>query len=173
IVLEHFKENSLQGDSILTQIYQDLFGVKTTFLESHQIKLENINDFVYPKRISLNMNDCPDIAQTLCVTATAFGIPFEISGLSTLKVKETDRLVALQNELQKIGCKTEITQDSIKSIAFHEPDEHIVIKTYNDHRMAMSFAPFALIKDLEIENPEVVEKSYPDFWKDFRSVISL
>ena len=116
------------------------------------------------------MNDCPDIAQTLCVTASAMKIPFKITGLETLKVKETDRLVALQNELLKIGVKTEITENSIHSTKFFEPTEPISIATYSDHRMAMSFAPFCLIKELEIQNPDVVEKSYPDFWKDFLSL---
>ena len=82
-------------------------------------------------------------------------------------MKETDRLVALQNELEKIGCKTEITDDSIKSLEFFEPKNAISITTYNDHRMAMSFAPFALVKELDIQNEDVVEKSYPDFWRDF------
>ena len=116
------------------------------------------------------MNDCPDIAQTVCVTATALLMPFHLTGLATLKVKETDRLVALQNELIKIGCQTEITEDSITSIGFTKPYEEISIKTYNDHRMAMSFAPYCLIKELTIEHAEVVEKSYPDFWTDFNKV---
>ncbi|MBF1149123.1 MAG: 3-phosphoshikimate 1-carboxyvinyltransferase, partial [Cloacibacterium normanense] len=100
-------------------------------------------------------------------TCVALKLPFEISGLGTLKVKETDRLVALQNELEKIGCKTEITENSIKSLEFFEPENDISIATYNDHRMAMSFAPFALVKELDIQNEGVVEKSYPDFWTDF------
>ena len=116
------------------------------------------------------MNDCPDIAQTLCVTATSLKIPFEITGLETLKIKETDRLQALKSELFKIGCIAEITDDSIVSQKFFEPDENISIATYNDHRMAMSFAPFCLIKSLTIENPEVVEKSYPNFWQDFAQI---
>ena len=116
------------------------------------------------------MNDCPDIAQTLCVTATALQIPFEITGLSTLKVKETDRLIALKNELFKIGCISEITDDSIYSTKFFEPNAITSIETYEDHRMAMSFAPFCLIKELTIENEQVVEKSYPQFWKDFEIV---
>ena len=117
------------------------------------------------------MNDCPDIAQTLCVTATALQIPFEITGLETLKVKETDRLVALKNELFKIGCISEITDDSIFSLKFFEPNSQISIETYNDHRMAMSFAPFCLIKELTIENKDVVEKSYPQFWEDLEKVL--
>jgi 3-phosphoshikimate 1-carboxyvinyltransferase len=133
----------------------------------HLISLVPDNNFKYPEKFVLDMNDCPDIAQTVCVTCVALKLPFEISGLATLKVKETDRLVALQNELEKIGCKTEITDNSIKSLEFFEPKNDISITTYNDHRMAMSFAPFALVKELDIQNEDVVEKSYPDFWSDF------
>ena len=117
------------------------------------------------------MNNCPDIAQTLCVTAAALKIPFEISGLGTLRVKETDRLLALYNELQKLGTETEITDVMIKSISFKNPEENISIKTYQDHRMAMSFAPYCLIKDLNIEDENVVEKSYPMFWEDLNTIL--
>ena len=117
------------------------------------------------------MNDCPDIAQTVCVTATALKIPFELRGLHTLKIKETDRLQALKDELFKIGCIAEITEDSITSQKFFEPNDHIAIATYNDHRMAMSFAPYCLLKPLIIENKEVVEKSYPRFWEDLKSIL--
>ena len=111
------------------------------------------------------MNDCPDIAQTVCVTAVALKIPFQIGGLATLKIKETDRLSALQNELKKIGCETEITDNSIKSALHTKPEKNISIATYGDHRMAMAFAPYSLIQEIEIQNPEVVEKSFPDFWE--------
>ena len=171
INLKSFKPYSLQGDSIIKEIYRKFFGVNTISEGAEsRISLLPENYFNFPEIISLNMNDCPDIAQTLCVTATAMNIPFEITGLETLKVKETDRLLALKNELFKIGCIAEITEDSIHSVKFFEPNENISIETYNDHRMAMSFAPFCLIKDLKIENPEVVEKSYPDFWQDFRAL---
>lgn len=168
INLKSFKPYSLQGDSIIKEIYWKFFGVNTISEGAEsRISLLPENYFNFPEIISLNMNDCPDIAQTLCVTATAMNIPFEITGLETLKVKETDRLLALKNELFKIGCIAEITEDSIHSIKFFEPNENILIETYNDHRMAMSFAPFCLIKNLKIENPEVVDKSYPNFWQDF------
>lgn len=168
ILLKSFYASSLQGDSALMDIFWKFFGVNTiSDAAEHLITLIPDVHFRYPEKMVLNMNDCPDIAQTVCVTCVALKIPFEISGLGTLKVKETDRLVALQNELEKIGCTTEITENSIKSLAFFEPKDVISISTYNDHRMAMSFAPFALIKELNIENEDVVEKSYPDFWKDF------
>lgn len=118
ILLESFKENSLQGDKALVEIYERFFGVETIFSKNETIELKPIRNFNYPEKIELDMNDCPDIAQTLCVTASAMKIPFKITGLETLKVKETDRLVALQNELLKIGVKTKITENSIQSTEF-------------------------------------------------------
>ncbi len=172
INLKSFRTQSLQGDAVLKQIYWGFFGVNTISDGAENlISLFPEKKYKFPEKISLDMNDCPDIAQTLCVTCVALNIPFEISGLGTLKVKETDRLIALQNELKKIGCITEITENSIKSLKFFEPDSDISIATYNDHRMAMSFAPYCLVKELNIENPEVVEKSYPNFWKDFEKVV--
>ena len=170
--LKSFKPYSLQGDSALREIYWDFFGVNT-ISEGAEAKISLLPEhyFNFPEKIVLNMNDCPDIAQTLCVTATALKIPFEITGLETLKVKETDRLLALKNELFKIGCISEITDDSIVSVKFFEPNENISIATYNDHRMAMSFAPFCLVKEIIIENEDVVEKSYPDFWTDLKKII--
>lgn len=172
INLKSFKPYSLQGDSALKEIYWDFFGVNT-ISEGAEAKISLLPEhyFNFPEKIVLNMNDCPDIAQTLCVTATALKIPFEITGLETLKVKETDRLLALKNELFKIGCISEITDDSIVSVKFFEPNENISIATYNDHRMAMSFAPFCLVKEIIIENEDVVEKSYPDFWTDLKNII--
>ena len=173
INLKSFKPYSLQGDSVLREIYWQFFGVNTISEGAEsRISLLPENYFIFPEKIILDMNDCPDIAQTLCVTATALNIPFEITGLATLKVKETDRLFALKNELFKIGGITEITEDSIYSVKFFEPNDHISIETYNDHRMAMSFAPFCLKKSLTIAHPEVVEKSYPDFWIDLEKIIT-
>ena len=171
INLKSFKPYSLQGDSILKEIYWKYFGVNT-ISEGAESRISLFPDqfFTFPDQIILDMNDCPDIAQTLCVTATAMNIPFEITGLSTLKVKETDRLLALKNELFKIGCIAEITEDSIFSTKFFEPNEYISVETYNDHRMAMSFAPFCLKKSLTIEDEAVVEKSYPNFWTDFKKI---
>ena len=171
INLKSFRPHSLQGDSAIKEIYWNFFGVNTISQGSEsKISLMPESTFVFPEMISLDMNDCPDIAQTLCVTATALQIPFNITGLSTLKVKETDRLVALKNELFKIGCIAEITDETIYSTKFFEPNENTFIETYDDHRMAMSFAPFCLIKALTIENKNVVEKSYPQFWDDFQTV---
>lgn len=173
IHLKSFYKESTQGDSAIAKIYEDFFGIRTTFSEGeHKITLEPQPDFSFPEKIVLDMNNCPDIAQTLCVTAAALKIPFEISGLGTLRVKETDRLLALYNELKKLGTETEITDLTIRSISFGEPENNISIKTYQDHRMAMSFAPFCLIGELSIEDEDVVEKSYPMFWKDLASILT-
>ena len=169
--LKSFRPHSLQGDSVLKEIYWTFFGVNT-ISEGAESKISLLPEhhFKFPEKIILDMNHCPDIAQTICVTATALKIPFEITGLSTLKIKETDRLFALKNELFKIGCIAETTDDSIISVKFFEPNENISIETYNDHRMAMSFAPFCLVKELNIENEGVVEKSYPEFWEDLKKI---
>jgi 3-phosphoshikimate 1-carboxyvinyltransferase len=172
ITLKNYKNVSLQGDALVKKIYAENFGINTISDDSEpMISLIPNDDFEFPKLIKLNMNDCPDIAQTVCVTASTLKIPFHIYGLSTLKIKETDRLIALQNELKKIGCRTEITEDSIMVLRFSEPEKNISIQTYGDHRMAMSFAPFCLIETLNIENEDVVKKSYPDFWRDFGSLM--
>ncbi|WP_042723036.1 3-phosphoshikimate 1-carboxyvinyltransferase [Flavobacterium sp. B17] len=173
IHLKSFYKESTQGDSAIAKIYEEFFGIKTIFNENeHKITLQPDTDFVFPEKIVLDMNNCPDIAQTLCVTAAALKIPFEISGLGTLRVKETDRLLALHQELKKLGTETEFTDLTIKSISFNEPDDNIFIKTYQDHRMAMAFAPFCLIKELYIEDEDVVEKSYPMFWEDLKTILT-
>ncbi|WP_419869627.1 3-phosphoshikimate 1-carboxyvinyltransferase [Chryseobacterium sp. CT-SW4] len=173
IHLKSFFKASTQGDSAISKIYEKFFGIKTIFSEiDNTISLHPDPTFSFPEKIILDMNDCPDIAQTLCVTASALKIPFEISGLGTLKVKETDRLSALKNELKKFGTETEITELSIQSISFNEPEENISVKTYQDHRMAMAFAPFCLMKEFNIEDEDVVEKSYPMFWKDLSTILA-
>ena len=168
IKIHSFKENSLQGDSKLVEIYNKYFGVETRF-EQNQISLkknENFNSEDSGQYLELNLNDTPDIAQTLAVTCAGLKIKCKFTGLETLKVKETDRLIALQNELFKVGAIAEITASTLEIVDFISPQKNPVIQTYNDHRMAMSFAPLAILHPIEIENPEVVEKSYPDFWKD-------
>ena len=173
IHLKSFYKESTQGDSTIAKIYEKFFGIKTIFSDAdHTITLKPDSGFILPEKIVLDMNNCPDIAQTLCVTAAALKIPFEISGLGTLRVKETDRLSALHNELKKLGTETEFTNLSIKSTCFNEPEDNISIKTYQDHRMAMAFAPFCLIQELEIEDEDVVEKSYPKFWEDLKIILT-
>ncbi len=173
IHLKSFYKESTQGDSAIAKIYEEFFGIQTILTETeHKITLQPDPNFQFPEKIVLDMNNCPDIAQTLCVTAAALKISFEISGLGTLRVKETDRLLALYNELQKLGTETEITDTTIQSVRFSDPEENISIRTYQDHRMAMSFAPFCLIKELNIEDENVVEKSYPMFWEDLSLILN-
>jgi 3-phosphoshikimate 1-carboxyvinyltransferase len=174
ITLKSFKNYSIQGDSRLKEIFYQNFGINTiTDSGANEISLLFSNPlFEYPEKIELDLNDCPDIAQTLCVTASVLKIPFCFTGLETLKIKETDRLLALKNELIKMGCICEITENSIFSVEFCEAQDNISIATYNDHRMAMSFAPFCLINELNIENEAVVEKSYPDFWEDLKTIVA-
>lgn len=165
MILMHFNKESLQADSVLPEIF-DLLGVKTEFIRTgikltkQEIKIKEFTyDFVH----------CPDIAQTIAVTCTGLGIKANLTGLQTLKLKETDRIITLKNELEKFGAQVIITNNSIhidpKPIEIKP--QVINIQTYNDHRIAMSFAPLAIkASELKIENPDVVGKSYPGFWDD-------
>ena len=116
------------------------------------------------------LNNAPDIAQTIAVTCFGLGIGCHLTGLHTLKIKETDRLEALQNELTKLGASVLVTHDSLTLEPSSEINENVAIKTYQDHRMAMAFAPLALKTNLVIEDAEVVSKSYPDFWNDLKKI---
>lgn len=166
IRLKNFKENSLQGDAQVAKIYAKL-GVETTFLPE-EIILKKKKDFSPPDFLKEDLKSHPDLAQTLAVTCVGLKIPFEITGLSTLKIKETDRLAALQNELSKFGATIQITKDSLQGQIRQELTSNILVKTYDDHRMAMAFAPLCLKVNLSIEHPEVVSKSYPSFWEDLK-----
>lgn len=167
ITLSSYKENSLQGDSVLAEIYKD-FGVETVF-ENNTILLRKTHDYQL-SIIDCQLNSAPDIAQTIAVTCFGLGIGCHLTGLHTLKIKETDRLVALRNELTKLGANVSITNDSLTLETSSEIKENITIKTYQDHRMAMAFAPLALRTCIIIEEADVVSKSYPDFWKDLRTI---
>ena len=163
----YFK-NSIQGDKKLVEIYSKL-GVKTEFIEN-KIILEKDTECLLPKNLDLDLTENPDIAQTIAVTCFGLGISCNIKGLHTLKIKETDRLVALKNEIEKLGGKIEITDDSLKLYPSFEIKKNISIKTYNDHRMAMAFAPLSLLVPIYIENSDVVTKSYRNFWSDLRAI---
>ena len=167
IELSSFKENSLQGDAVLATIYQQM-GVETHF-EDGKIKLIK-NAKPINQNLKLDLNCAPDIAQTIAVTAFGLGISCELTGLQTLKIKETDRLEALQNELSKLGASISITDDSLQIEPTNSINSNQNIATYNDHRMAMAFAPLALKTNINIENAEVVSKSYPNFWSDLKKV---
>jgi 3-phosphoshikimate 1-carboxyvinyltransferase len=168
ITLSSYKQNSLQGDSSLAEIYKD-FGVTTTFNSNKSIKISKINTHNL-QLITQNLNNCPDIAQTIAVTCLGLGIGCYLTGLHTLKIKETDRLEALRIELTKLGANITVTNDSLTLEPSNQINHDITIATYNDHRMAMAFAPLALKVPILIENAEVVSKSYPDFWKDLESL---
>ncbi|WP_286923474.1 3-phosphoshikimate 1-carboxyvinyltransferase [Flavobacterium sp. UBA4197] len=167
IALTSYKENSFQGDSDLVALYRH-FGVESVFenntltLKKTAVKIEDA--------LSFNLQNTPDIAQTIAVTCFGLGISCHLSGLHTLKIKETDRLLALQNELTKLGAVITVTNDSLtlEAAAVINPD--VPIATYQDHRMAMAFAPLALRVPLVIEEAGVVSKSYPDFWEDLKKI---
>jgi len=173
IKINSFFQNSLQGDAELIQIYKNHFGINSQFIGNQIILTKNPNRVLNPVRVEINLNKTPDIAQTIAVTCAGLKVKCKLTGLETLKVKETDRLIALKNELKKIGAIAEITSDSIEVIDFEEVNSISEIETYNDHRMAMSFAPLCILKDLVIKNPEVTKKSYPDFWFDLEKLISI
>lgn len=162
IKLSNYKKESLQGDKALVDIYKRYFGIETYFL-GHEIILRKERE-PFEGFVELNLNHCPDIAQTIACTCVGLKKKAEFTGLETLRIKETDRLFALKEELKPFGADVEITDSTLSILGFAAGDEKIVVSTYNDHRMAMSFAPLAIFNPISIENPEVVSKSYPDFW---------
>jgi 3-phosphoshikimate 1-carboxyvinyltransferase len=167
ITLSNFKKNSLQGDSVLVEIYKN-FGVETVFNSDNSIKISKSSNFI-PDTINFNLISSPDIAQTIAVTCFGLGIECKLTGLHTLKIKETDRLEALKNELTLLGASVQITEDSISIQGFRNIElNNAIIKTYQDHRMAMAFAPLAIKMPLTIANADVVSKSYPAFWSDLK-----
>jgi 3-phosphoshikimate 1-carboxyvinyltransferase len=167
ISLSSYKKTSLQGDSALVEIYKQM-GVDSRFENNSLTLTKDIN--FKPETLKLELNNTPDIAQTIVVTCLGLGIGCHLTGLHTLKIKETDRLEALRIELTKLGANISVTNDSLTLIASNTINPNIKIATYNDHRMAMAFAPLALKVPIIIENAEVVSKSYPDFWKDLKSL---
>jgi 3-phosphoshikimate 1-carboxyvinyltransferase len=167
ITLSSYKPNSLQGDSALVEIYS-AFGVETIF-ENNSILLRKTHNPQHTTH-NLQLNNCPDIAQTIAVTCFGLGIGCHLTGLHTLKIKETDRLEALKAELTKLGAMVTVTNESLTLEPSENINPNISIKTYQDHRMAMAFAPLALKVPIVIEEAEVVSKSYPTFWDDLKSM---
>ena len=168
ITLSSYKVNSLQGDCALIEIYKD-FGVETIFNNDNSISISKVN-FKNQKSLIFNLQSSPDIAQTIAVTSFGLGIACDLTGLHTLKIKETDRLEALKIELTKLGAEISVTNDSLHLKSSFGIKQNISISTYQDHRMAMAFAPLALKVPITINQAEVVSKSYPDFWKDLELV---
>ena len=163
INLSTYKKDSLQGDAVLQEIYTHL-GVQTTF-EGSKINLKKINNNV-PNSLDLDLANAPDIAQTIVVTCLGLQVKCNLTGLHTLKIKETDRLEALKNEIYKFGTSIEITDDSLHLLDYKPLKSGAIVETYNDHRMAMAFAPLALRTSFSIKEAEVVSKSFPDFWNN-------
>ena len=164
--LSKFSFKSLQGDSKVADIYKS-FGVKTTYKDDLIIlkKVKSNTD-----KFSFDLTSNPDLAQTICVTCLGLGIKCNLTGLHTLKIKETDRLLALKKELSKFNLKVIITDDSISFDNVDSLKSNVVIETYDDHRMAMSFACLATKVKIIIKDPKVVSKSYSSFWSDLERI---
>ena len=162
LTLYTYYKDSIQGDSNLAKIYKN-FGVKTTFI-NNGIHLSKSDDKI-EKKISLDLSNNPDLAQTIAITCLGLGINCDLYGLQTLKIKETDRLKALKSEIEKFKVdKIDITENSLHLENKSKLKSNISIDTYDDHRMAMSFAPLSLINSIIINDPMVVTKSYVSFW---------
>ncbi len=164
------KEDSLQGDSAIKAIMEPL-GVKSTYTGRGYL----LTKIPAQSSLAWDFTDCPDLAQTICVVAAVKNIPLTLTGLESLKVKETDRVLALQNELKKLGASLvekeanhlyEVKGD-FATVSTIEP-----IETYDDHRMAMAFAPVAMQKEITVLDPSVVNKSYPSFWKHVSTLLT-
>lgn len=167
VELQGLSRASWQGDAIVSELFA-LLGVKTTYTETGAVLTKMP---VYAKELGYNFINCPDLAQTLVVTTVALGIPTRFTGLETLKVKETDRVDALKSELKKVGA--ELEELKVGEITSFPPNLRLsgdAISTFDDHRMAMSFASLACsLGEISIESPGVVSKSYPKFWEDLKS----
>jgi 3-phosphoshikimate 1-carboxyvinyltransferase len=170
LTITNLKEKSTQPDSYCVQFFR-LLGVETEF-KHEQIRLRKTNTPSL-STIEIDCSDCPDLAQALAVVCSAKKIPLRLFGLSTLRMKETDRISALQKELYKFGVLSEAGNDFLflNPENFSTTNPEIVIDTYDDHRMAMCFAPLAFLrKKLRINNPDVVKKSFPDFWNVLKKI---
>jgi len=171
VVLGSYKKSSYQGDSSLAKIYSHL-GVKTSY-DLNTITIEKVSEVTKGTDAfngALDLANSPDIAQTIAVTCFGLGVSCHMTGLHTLKIKETDRLEALKVEIEKLGGSVAITDTDLKLEASSTIKSGVAIDTYQDHRMAMAFAPLALRTDLIINEAGVVSKSYPDFWKDMKQL---
>ncbi|WP_224483891.1 3-phosphoshikimate 1-carboxyvinyltransferase [Robertkochia aurantiaca] len=164
ISLSSYRKDSLQGDSVLSEIYRH-FGVETSF-KGDGLHLSRSADAAVTDYMELDLSNAPDIAQTIAVTCFGLGIGCRLTGLHTLKIKETDRLEALKAELSKFGAQIEVTDKELMLQPSGNIQNGVSVATYNDHRMAMAFAPLALKVPLSIQDAGVVSKSYPDFWND-------
>jgi len=167
VELSSYRKNSLQGDSVLSELYKG-FGVDTGF-ENNKIVLRKINN-PESRTVNFDLANAPDIAQTIAVTCFGLGMGCQLTGLHTLKIKETDRLEAMKTELLKFGAKISVTNKDLTLQPCKISNVDVMVDTYNDHRMAMAFGPLAMKTDFQINDAEVVSKSYPDFWKDLEKL---
>ena len=167
LTLQGLKKKSNQGDSVISELMKS-FGVNTQYKEDGIVLTKIKFD---TEEIELDFRDCPDLAQTILVVAAYHKIKLKVSGVESLKIKETDRLLAMKNELKKIGCDFyEEGNYWILEKRSREIDDELSIDTYKDHRMAMAFAPLASKKSIIINDPDVVVKSYPTYWEDLKKV---
>lgn len=172
VKMRYLSRNSLQGDSHLVQLYK-MLGVETEFVEDGVIISKNA-ELILPEIYDVSLKEQPDLAQTLVVSCLLLGVPFRFSGLENLKIKETDRIQALINECKTLGCILKEETFGVLSWDGEKCDlnEDIIINTYEDHRMAMAFAPAVMrFKNIIINEPDVVSKSYPSFWQEFKKVL--
>ena len=159
-------EDSVQGDAVLAEMMEH-FGIQTTYNETgvHLTKSGSIKE----KPFKWDFIRCPDLAQTLAVVCAGLGVPGQFQGLETLRIKETDRIAALQTELDKVFVRFWSKDEQLFTVEGLSKIERInTFDTYEDHRMAMAFAPLGMINPIQIAEPMVVKKSYPDFYEDFR-----
>ena len=169
IVLEGLFEDSLQGDSVIKELFEPL-GIKTTFRGNDAVLTKSR---ITVERYDRDLTKCPDLAQTMVAVCCGLNIPFRFSGLQSLRIKETDRMLALRQELKKLGYPIEETDGSVLQWDGErtEAEPCPAFDTYEDHRMAMCLAPLARrCPGIIINEAQVVSKSYPTFWKDLQSV---
>lgn len=179
ITLSAYKNESLQGDFVLSSIYKH-FGVQTEFYENmitlrkvdviSSVDTERSRSEVEKSHLKVDLIKAPDIAQTIAVTCFGLGIGCDLTGLHTLKIKETDRLEALKAELTKLGADISVTDHSLHLQGSTKINPDIAIETYHDHRMAMAFAPLGMLTSIEIVDAKVVTKSYRNFWADLEQI---
>ena len=170
IKLYGLKRNSIQGDSIISELFQKI-GIKTTFIPGGVRLRKIINHKV--RKFEFNFSDNPDLIQTLAVTLSVLNIPFCLKGLETFIIKETNRIQALKKELMKIGCNLLIANDSLSKYNDNNEDKEITpvwkFNPCNDYRLTLSMSPLAMIKNIVIEDASIVKKSYPSFWNDIQT----
>ncbi len=170
IFIKDLKKDSLQGDAVISQLFGKL-GIRSKFTEEGVFLTKGATG---EKELEYNFIDCPDMVQTFAVALGLRGIPFRFAGTQSLRIKETDRIIALQKEMGKFGIKLSYAPDGLLTYSGNQrskDESDFFIETYQDHRMAMSFAPGALVTgNLIVEDGNVVNKSYPGFWENLKNI---